>query len=62
MAPTNGGWFSHLHVQCVEKSFFDHALTQDLMEIDGYGREADRAQLSRIFQDPLQFVFAGSRR
>lgn len=49
--PENGGWFPHLHVQCVT----DEAALRDL---DGYCDERDLFRWSRICPDPLRYVHA----
>lgn len=55
-APQNGGWFPHLHVQCVDAGHFEKLLIQDLKDLDGYGNENNLFQLSRNFRDPLRYV------
>lgn len=45
----NGGWFPHLHVQCVARGV-------DPLTLDGYGNERHLAVLSRTCPDPLRFV------
>ncbi len=56
-APFNGGWFSHLHVQCVDKTFFQESLVKELANLDGYGAINELPQMSRLFKDPLRFVW-----
>lgn len=56
-APFNGGWFSHLHVQCVDETFFQESLTKGLANLDGYGDITELPQMSRLFKDPLRFVW-----
>lgn len=55
-APDNGGWFSHLHVQCVEIALFEQLLKNDLRDLDGYGAEKDIHELCRYFRDPFRWV------
>lgn len=55
-APFNGGWFSHLHVQCVDAAYFAQTEAQGLLAFDGYGRAQDRGELSHLFGDPMRFL------
>jgi murein DD-endopeptidase MepM/ murein hydrolase activator NlpD len=56
-APFNGGWFSHLHVQCVDETFFQESLKNNLKDLDGYGSINDLPKVSRLFKDPLRHVW-----
>ncbi len=44
----NGGWFPHIHLQCVAKEEYESHI--DPMEIDGYGKMTDT--LRTKFPDP----------
>lgn len=55
-APHNGGWFPHLHVQCIDADHFIELFKNDLQDLDGYGDPADIQRLSRVFMDPFRFV------
>lgn len=48
-SPENGGWFPHLHVQCI-------AGDPNLLTLDGYGHERDVARWSGICPDPLPYL------
>lgn len=56
-APFNGGWFSHLHVQCVQRDAFDRFERDGLKDMDGYGAADDLSALGRTFKDPLRLVW-----
>ncbi len=54
--PQNGGWFPHLHVQCVEPSYFEKIVAEGLEKLDGYGSIQEIAELALRFKDPMTFV------
>jgi len=47
--PVNGGWFPHLHLQCVSKEEYERH--DDPMKIDGYGAISD--DLRERYPNPL---------
>lgn len=59
-SPQNGGWFPHLHVQCVEQSYFDRVVRNDLALLDGYGHMNDLNLLKQQFKDPFTMVTLSS--
>jgi hypothetical protein len=53
----NGFWFTHLHVQCFTKKYFDEVNTRNTWkEFDGYGNIKDFKELVKIYKDPVNFV------
>lgn len=52
----NGGWFPHLHVQCIEGPYYRAQLNEGELEFDGYGHPNDRMRLAKIFGDPMRCV------
>ncbi len=54
--PDNGFWFPHLHVQVVEKNFFEEQWKKDINLIDGYVRKEDLHKIYGIYTDPMNFV------
>lgn len=55
-ASENGGWFPHLHVQCIDAAYYREELRAGTVEFDGYGHPNDRAKLARLFGDPMRHV------
>ncbi|MEI7720041.1 MAG: peptidoglycan DD-metalloendopeptidase family protein [bacterium] len=56
-APYNGNWFSHLHLQAIEQSFFDQLIANNAFDsLDGYGLVKDTEANARRFKDPLAYV------
>lgn len=56
MAPSNGHWFSHLHVQVIDAEHYTKLLNNDLRDLDGYGRIEDIEALKGAFFDPMNYV------
>lgn len=52
----NGGWFSHLHVQAIAKSFYNKSKPTDLADIDGYAKWSDRQKSLLQHPDPLREI------
>lgn len=52
----NGWWFSHVHVQAVNKEYFLSLSDQERRDLDGYGHASDRTRLARLFPDPMKYV------
>jgi hypothetical protein len=50
----NGGWFPHLHVQCISQKFFDEYRNK-LNEIDGYMFK-DNIKFSEYVDDPTELI------
>jgi hypothetical protein len=48
----NGGWFPHLHLQLIDRTWCKTALA----DIDGYGHQVDINNLARCFPDPLPYI------
>lgn len=54
--PNNGFWFPHLHVQVVEKVYFEERWKKDISLIDGYVRKEDLEKIYGKYIDPMNFV------
>jgi murein DD-endopeptidase MepM/ murein hydrolase activator NlpD len=55
-APTNGGWFPHLHVQKMRGQVYDHYRSIGIEKLDGYGATHAIEQNMRDFPDPFSFL------
>ncbi len=60
-APHNGNWFSHVHVQTIDSSYFNKIIEKNIVldglgGIDGYGDIKDIKKNAHIFQDPLPYL------
>ncbi len=51
----NGGWFSHLHLQTIQKKSWVYFDTH-LDKLDGYGLNSERSTLSEHFPDPRNYI------
>ncbi|MDO8583595.1 MAG: peptidoglycan DD-metalloendopeptidase family protein [bacterium] len=50
----NGGWFSHIHTQLVDGTYFQNVFQRNaLTEIDGYGAVDQIDTLRALFKNPL---------
>lgn len=56
-APENGNWFPHVHVQAIEKNYFEHLKNTNGWEsFDGYGSIKEVEANSKLHPDPLQYI------
>jgi len=51
----NGGWFPHLHLQALSEEGYAQ-FKKDPDHLDGYGHVNDRAQLAKLYPDPLPYI------
>jgi len=57
IAPYNGNWFPHLHVQIIAKNYFNKLeKNNSWVKLDGYGSINDSHENLRRFPDPLQYI------
>lgn len=54
--PDNGFWFPHLHVQIVEKNFFEECWKKDISLIDGYIKKEEMGKYYGRYIDPMNYV------
>ena len=52
----NGGWFPHLHVQCVDATYFDGLSVRDFELLDGYGKASELEELLKYCVDPFTVI------
>ncbi len=52
----NGGWFPHLHVQCIKREYYQFLLENNLCDLDGYGKSDDIEFLRANFPDPILYT------
>lgn len=53
----NGGWFSHLHIQAIEREYYAQLSEKNLADLDGYARLSSLSRLSIKFPDPSPLLF-----
>lgn len=51
--PKNGNWYTHLHLQAVEKGYLDGILKAGIENLDGYFHPNDLEKMSKIFPEPM---------
>lgn len=54
--PENGNWSPHLHLQAIDRTYFETVLLDHFEEMDGYGPPSQQRELRRLFPDPLPYV------
>ena len=57
-APNNGNWWPHLHIQLVERIFFDDLIEKNLLleNLDGYSTIDNLQELKQRYPNPLTIL------
>jgi hypothetical protein len=55
-ANVNGGWWPHLHIQAVEKSFYQREQMNAFPKLDGYFDRKQREVFEKVYLDPSPYL------